>query len=112
MTERPTELSVSVHIADGRAVLRLDGEIDITNAAVIDEHVAQALDDGVSPRTIVFDVGGVRFIDSHGLNRLVHHRRTVDDCIAMAIENPSGHVRRLIEVTGLDRIFVVDGEVA
>jgi len=81
---------------DGVLVLRLSGELDVTNA----EQVRSAVDAVLSSETerLIFDLEGLRFMDSSGIAMLVSVAHKVRE---VQVRNPSTIVRRLIELTGL-----------
>lgn len=81
---------------DGALVLRLSGELDVTNV----EQVRWAVDPFVSSETgrLIFDLEGLQFIDSSGIAMLVSVAQNVRD---VHVRNPSTIVRRLMELTGL-----------
>ena len=80
---------------DGALVLRLSGDLDVTNA----EQVRSAIDAVVSSETehVIFDLEGLRFMDSSGIAMLVSVARKVRE---VQLRNPSAIVRRLIELMG------------
>ena len=81
---------------DGALVLRLSGDLDVTNA----EQVRSAIGAVVSSDTerLIFDLEGLQFMDSSGIAMLVSVAHKVRD---VQVRNPSIIVRRLIELTGL-----------
>ena len=87
---------LEAHGEDGALVLRLTGDLDVTNA----ERVRSAIDAAVNSQTerLIFDLEGLRFMDSSGLSMLVSMTQKVHE---VRVRNPSSIVRRLIELTGL-----------
>jgi len=88
----------------GVPVVRLIGEIDISNA----EPIGDALADIVGPeaRQVVVDLGALDFMDSAGIAMLLRSAARVD---ALEIRNPSDVIRRIIECTGLSGVFRIAG---
>jgi len=82
--------------ADGAVVIQLAGEIDISNAANVQEAVDQAAEPGAEH--LVFDLGQLEFIDSSGLAVLLAVARRVP---RVQLRNPSPFLQRVLEVTGL-----------
>jgi anti-sigma B factor antagonist len=80
----------------GVPVVRLRGEIDISNAEAIGAQL-ERLVDGRSGRVVV-DLSDLAFLDSSGIAMLLH---AVDKFGSVAIRNPSNVVRRIIASTGL-----------
>jgi len=98
----PRELSIVVaDDSSGAAVVAVSGEIDISNFGKFHAAASSAL---VDRSQLILDLSGVTFIDSAGVNVLVHlasHEASVQ------LRTPSSPVRRVIELTGLARILPV-----
>ena len=56
------------------------------------------------PERVVFEMSGLRFIDSAGISVLV---RLAGELEAVQIRDPSPIVRRVIEITGLSHVLQV-----
>jgi anti-anti-sigma factor len=80
----------------GALVVRVTGEVDMSNAASVQEVVDQITGTGVE--ILIFDLGGLEFIDSSGLAVLLAAAQKVP---SVQLRNPSPIVRRVVEVTGL-----------
>jgi len=87
-------------IEAGVPVVRLTGEIDISNAEPIGEALEGIV--GRDARRVVVDVEGLEFMDSAGIAMLLRTAARVD---AVEIRHPSEVMRRIIECTGLTGIF-------
>lgn len=100
---RPDSGQASFHAerADaGTWVITVTGEVDLDNH----EHFQAAVDLALQAAAtrLIFDLAGVRFMDSFGLHPLIKAARSP---AAIEIRNPSPTVRRLIEITGLTAIL-------
>jgi anti-anti-sigma factor len=92
---------------DGNLLVRVAGEIDLSNAATVMEAVATALPgDAV---TVVVDLSGTSFLDSAGIamlfrlaERLAHSRQRL--CLVVP---PDAPIRRVVELTNLHRAVEV-----
>jgi anti-sigma B factor antagonist len=91
------------HDPSGRSVVRLVGEIDISNAgslgAILDELV------GDESHSLVVDLAALEFVDSSGIAMLLRVAARVG---TVEIRNPSNVVRRIIECTGLTDILRIE----
>jgi anti-sigma B factor antagonist len=87
----------------GLPVVRLRGEIDISNAEAIGARL-ELLVEGRSDRVVV-DLSNLNFMDSSGIAMLLH---VVDRFGSVAIRNPTNVVRRIIESTGLTDILPME----
>ena len=95
---------------DGAVVLSLAGELDLYNA----EEVRAALLDACAdePPVLVVDLEEVRFIDSTALGVLIEARSRMADRSGFRLAAPGLETRRALEVSGLDRHFLVHDTVA
>jgi anti-sigma B factor antagonist len=109
------QLRIDVRRDGGRAILTLDGELDMASAELLQE-----LADGEDLRgegMIVLDLQQLRFIDSTGLRAIL---TALEHCRArgqeFAITPGSPQVQRLLSVTGvaehLPTIATADGVLA
>jgi anti-sigma B factor antagonist len=89
---------------DGRVLVRLAGELDMSTVPILDEHLREALAAG--GRRLVVDLRGLEFIDSTGLTLLVRWERGAEqDGYDLALVRGEPRVHRLFELTGLDSRF-------
>lgn len=90
--------------ADGYAVVRLSGEIDIATAGRVAQQVVTALESAGTG--VVLDMADVSFIDSTGIGAMIAARNA---CLAAArelrVRRPSDQVQRMLALTGLDEVF-------
>lgn len=88
------------------AVIEISGEIDLRTSRVLQERLTALVEDGVD--RVVVDFGRVLFCDASGLGTLVAAYNKVSGRgggIRLARVAPAQ--RRLIEITGLDRLFAL-----
>ena len=90
---------------DGKIVVRLGGELDLYNAHVVREALAQASEE--RPTRVVVDLSEVEFIDSTALGVLIEARSRLENRRAFLLAAPRAEARRALEVSGLDRHFGV-----
>lgn len=91
-------LSVVTHRDQGRIVLVVTGEIDMSNAGVLEEAMVAALDQASTDITV--DLSGVRFMDSSGIAALVNtHRRSALTSSTLSVVNCRPNVRQVMEIT-------------
>jgi anti-sigma B factor antagonist len=94
---------------DGAVVVSLAGELDLYNA----EEVRSALLDACAagPKVLVVDLEEVRFIDSTALGVLIEARSRMADRQGFRLAAPGLETKRALEVSGLDRHFLVHATV-
>ncbi|MDP1848461.1 MAG: STAS domain-containing protein [Solirubrobacteraceae bacterium] len=99
------KFEISEDDAEGEAhVLALHGEIHVTTAPRLAEHLTNAIESGKT--AIVLDMSGVEFIDSTGLSVLLNALRFAGQRqgrLVLVCTNPT--VLRLFQITGLEGTF-------
>jgi anti-anti-sigma factor len=80
----------------GALVIKLSGEIDISNADRIGAELERLVGDRTVP--LVVDLSDLGFMDSSGIAMLL---QTVTRLDSVAVRNPSDVMRRMIDATGL-----------
>ena len=102
----PEELLTSIDTAGGDVVVTVRGEVDLVSSPELRRVLDEALTS--SPRVQV-DLAGLTFIDSSGLSALVEaHRKAREAGGALVLLNPTSMLRRLLDITKLDSLLVVD----
>jgi len=93
------ELRIGVEDADGRSLVRLEGELDLASLPALNAALNPLV---ATAHSIVIDVEKVTFIDSSGLRDLLAwRRRSHEENIDFTVTPGTPHVRRLFGVTGL-----------
>src|SRR3954452_18601933 len=93
-------LDVREDRTDGAQVLELSGELDAASAPALRERLAEGATRGGGP--LVIDLTSLIFIDSTGLSVLLNARRRLTRRGRdFGVVCPTGHVRRILEVTKL-----------
>jgi len=91
--------------ADDATLVVFRGELDMATASEALEVLVRAIRDG----NVVIDASALTFIDSSGIRSLVEAYREAHRGIGtdrtVVVRNPSPPVRRVLEVTGLDRLI-------
>ena len=88
---------------DGVPVIRLAGEIDMSNVDALRVVIDPVIESG--PERVDFDLAALEFMDSSGIALLL---RVAAKARTVHVREPSAVVRRLIEATGLSDILPID----
>jgi anti-sigma B factor antagonist len=99
-----SDFTVDAGVEGGPAILSIRGSIDLTTAPALRDQLSELIDSG--NLCIVVDLTSCAFLDSTGLGALVaamKRLRMRDGEIR--IVSTSGHVRKVFEITSLDRVF-------
>jgi anti-sigma B factor antagonist len=98
----PADLRWTLSPERARVRVRLEGELDLSTAATLQDAVLELMDNGWS--TILVDLGGLTFMDSSGL-RMAFELDTEAGRrgIALQLTGATENVRRLFSLTGLSR---------
>jgi anti-sigma B factor antagonist len=90
----------------GRNTLVVTGQIDMANAPAFRQELRAVAAETRSPTLV--DLSAVTFLDSSGLNALVDANRSSEDSdVSLVLLNPSPVCRRVLEITGTDKIFEI-----
>ena len=101
--DNPAEAAIDSRTdPSGAPVIAVSGELDMSNASRLEEAVDAAVAAG--PEKLVFDLSGLRFMDSAGIAVLL---RAAGKVAAIELREPSPPVRRVLELTGLESVLSV-----
>jgi anti-sigma B factor antagonist len=87
----------------GVPIVTVSGELDSSNAASLEEAIAPTA--AKHPELLIFDLSLLRFMDSAGIAVLIGVAAKVN---TVQLRNPSGVVRRVIELTGLSGVLRIE----
>lgn len=86
----------------------IDGELDVAGADKVKEHLNRLIED--KPMDVKIDFTNLEYIDSTGLGALIGvlKRLKVNEKDIYII-NARKNVKKIFTITGLDKIFKVEG---
>lgn len=91
-------------INDRTSIIGLEGEVDVYTAPQLKQQIIDLLDNGVNH--IIVNLTQVDYLDSTALGVLIgglKRLRERDGALDLICPNP--RIRRIFEITGLDKIF-------
>jgi anti-sigma B factor antagonist len=90
------------------SAVRLNGPIDLASAPGIERMLTLRV--ATAEEAVALDLSGTEFIDSSGLSMLVRLRHKAHARgLALVLVDPSPAVRRLLEITRIERLFTLAG---
>jgi anti-sigma B factor antagonist len=99
--DRAAEVEIDTRIdTSGVPLITVNGELDSSNVATLEATIASVTAE--RPGQVVFDLSGLRFMDSAGISALIGAATKVD---VVRLRQPSPAVKRVIELTGLSRVL-------
>jgi anti-anti-sigma factor len=87
----------------GAPVIAVSGELDMSNADSLKSAVESVT--AQHPDRLIFDLGGLRFMDSAGIAVLIGATTKVR---VVRLRNPSHIIKRVVELTGLSRVLPME----
>jgi anti-sigma B factor antagonist len=105
MAERGYRFSVMTEQVGGVAVVTVTGDVDLGTAPDFEDELTRAVGEQLGTGLVV-DLSAISFIDSTGLNALVHafeRQRLAGSSLALVSEDR--RVAMMLEVTRLDRVL-------
>ena len=94
----------AAHLTDATCVVALAGEIDLTQAAELDDELKSLVDDGTAK--IIVDLLEVPFLESSALGVLLKYSRLLrSNGGELTLVTDDVRVLRVIEITGLAEHF-------
>jgi anti-anti-sigma factor len=106
---RPVALELSHQIGSGdKAVVYLDGELDMASAERSVSYVRDVIDHHRGP--VIVNLAALAFCDARGLAALVRMARYAEqsDC-PFQVTSPRPSLVKIMRITGLDRRFLAAG---
>jgi len=103
---RALDFSVETRTDDGVSIVTVVGQADLHTAPDLRAVLGDVVDGG--SRLVLVDLTGATFIDSMTLGVLLGALKrvaSVDGRLALVI--PDRHLRRVFELTSLDRVFTI-----
>ena len=86
----------------------LIGELDVSSAEIFKKSLNELVDE--NSQNIKIDLDKLEYIDSTGLGVMVGVlKRLKVNGKGIYLNNPKSNVRKILEITGLDKIFNVEG---
>lgn len=93
---------------DNAIVIRMTGTLNISNASQFKEWLTTEFTSERGKRFIVLDMTDVESIDNFGLGIIVGvYKRFIMESRYLKIVSPNRNIKRLFELTGLDRIVKI-----
>jgi anti-anti-sigma factor len=102
LSAMPEPFHICQGTADGRRVIAPCGELDLSNAAQLEERLAGTIN-------TVLDLSKLSFIDSTGIRVMISaFQRARSEAWELTVRNPQPAVLRVIKLVGLDQLLGLD----
>ena len=101
----------SFHVAVDGNVVALDGEVDLAVVAGLRAALERAVA-AQPPRDVVVEAGSASFWDTSGLNAMVAAANRLQGGRHVVVRGANARLRRLLALSRVDRVVVVEPEAA
>ncbi|MDI6715983.1 MAG: STAS domain-containing protein [Actinomycetota bacterium] len=88
---------------DKTLFVKLAGEADMLGSSKLRSVLVRKLN-GVTK--VIFDISDLEFADSYFLRLLLKLRKRLGGVSSVKVKNPRPNVKKLFEITGLDKLFL------
>ena len=100
------EFQVKIRTKDGVGVVELIGEVDVFTTPKAKEAMLELIEQGVVK--IAINLEQTEYLDSTGLGALVGVLKRVREREGnVHLVNPTDRIRRVLEITGLVKVFTI-----
>lgn len=105
MTDQTTLLEIESDGGNGVQIMRVRGELDLTNASALEEAL-----DGTCAGAVILDLSAVVFVDSAGIRTIdaAYQRLHQDDRALLVVAPPESRAGWTFRVAGFTNDFVLD----
>ena len=80
----------------------MTGELDEHSVSKVREEADSAIDDNAGLSRAIFNLAGVKFMDSTGIGFLIgRYKRLQKYGMAMCLENPNANADKILELSGI-----------
>ncbi|GAA1117239.1 STAS domain-containing protein [Nocardiopsis composta] len=95
-------LGLDTRVDDRTVIVTVEGDLDIATAGDLQEHVLAAVQE--HGPWLVLDLSALEFMDSSGLNAVIHIYRAVKERGgSLALAAPNDRVTKVVRLVGLHR---------
>lgn len=99
------QLELEPRISGSQATVVVRGDVDLATVPQFRDLLNELVDGGNS--TIVLECSELAFLDSSGIGVLVAIRKRLGSSGSLTIDSPPPHVRKVLEITGLNDHVVI-----
>jgi len=101
--EETMDLYLDLDRSAGVPVVAVRGDIDVLSAPKLGERLQEVADEG--HKEVHIDLSEVEYMDSEGIKVLIRLRNSLGEDGEVAIRGAKGPVLRVLQVSGLPRVF-------
>jgi anti-sigma B factor antagonist len=98
-----SDVSVTISTNGVDPVIALAGELDVATVGAVDVKLEPTV--AATQGRLVFDLGGLRFMDSSGIALLLRVAGRVGE---VRVRRPSPLIRQVIELMGLSDVLTIE----
>lgn len=95
-------MNVTYQKQGANLLVYMSGELDEYNASLVREKVDALLDENISAEKVIFNLAGVKFMDSTGIGFLIGRYKRLKKCSTpMYIQEPNLNADKILNISGI-----------
>lgn len=100
-------MKYEINESTGRTVLHVSGDMTVSDRGAFDGLLPRLFHSG--SRSVVIDFTNLEYMDSAGLGMLLTlHKKAQEKDAKVAIRNPVGEVKKMLELACFDILFAIE----
>lgn len=112
MTGKFVEIDLPVHYLEGTMVVQVSNRLSVNEAICFKETCRDLIESNLDSKVLLIDFNNTTFMDSSGLGALVSIFRSAQQKgIELTLDNVTAQVMAVLNLTGLDQVFIIKSSV-
>ena len=112
MTGKFAEIDLPVHYLEGTMVVQASNRLSVNEAICFKKTCRDLIESNLDSKVLLIDLNNTTFMDSSGLGALVSSFKSAQEKeIEFILDNVTPQVMAVLNLTGLDQVFIIKSSV-